>query len=317
MQQVRWGVLGYARIARLNAIPAILRTPEAKLAGVASRDPAKLAECQNAFAPHKTFSTYAALLADPDIDAVYIPLPNALHKEWVIAALRAGKHVLCEKPLGLTAAEVREMIAQAEASNRLLMEGVMYRYTERARLVEAILQSGALGELRHLNASFRFWLDRADTIKEKPELGGGALFDVGCYPVSLLGLLTQAQPVSCKAVATRRNGVDVNVSAILGYESGLIANLHCGFNAFTRIHAEIIGADGMLEIPDTYLDNAGSLRLLTKEGEQEISVPSSDRFGAEFADFSAAILHGRAPKVSLAESLHNAQIMDLLQEAAR
>ena len=317
MRQVRWGVLGLARIARLNAIPAILRTESAVLAGVASRDPAKLAECVRDFAPQKAFTSYLSLLADPDIDAVYIPLPNALHKEWVIAALRAGKHVLCEKPLALTAIEVREMITQAKASNRLLMEGVMYRYTGRTRQVESILQSGVLGELRHLNASFRFWLDRVGTIKENPELGGGALYDVGCYPISLLGLLTQELPSSCQAVCTRRNDVDVNVSAILGYESGLIANLHCGFNAFTRIHAEIIGTDGLLEIPDTYLDNAGVLRLTTKAGVEEIPVAQSDRYGAEFADFSAAILHGGSPRITLAESLHNAQVMDLLQEAAR
>lgn len=316
MEKIRWGVLGYARIARLNAIPAILRAGQI-LAGVASRDPARLAECEAAFAPQKCFASYEALLADPDIDAVYVPLPNALHKDWVVAALRAGKHVLCEKPLALTATQVREMIEAAERSGKLLMEGVMYRYTERTRLVESILRSGVLGEIRHFGATYRFLLDRVDTIKEKPELGGGALYDVGCYPVSLLGLVTQDMPVSCKAVATRKNGVDDNLSALLVYESGLIANLNCGFNAYGRAGAEITGTLGSLEIPDPWFDHAGVLRLNTQSGCEEIPVPGSDRFGAQFADFSAAIREGRSAKITLAQSLHNAEIIDLVQAAAR
>lgn len=312
-QKIRWGVLGYARIARLSVLPAIRRAENAQLVAVASRDPAKLAECNAEFGPVRGYADYAALLADPDIDAVYVPLPNSLHRQWAIAALQAGKHVLCEKPLALTAAEVREMIAAAEASGRVLMEAFMYRYSARTALVQEVLASGALGALRHINASFRFWLDREGTIKEQAALGGGALYDVGCYPVNFLGLVTgQQQPLACQVQATLARGVDVNVSAILMYPNDLIANIHCGFNAFGRNWAEIIGTDGLLEIPEPFQGNAGELRLSTRNGVRTIPVPESDRYALQIQAFSAGLLAGTPQRMTLAESLGNAEVLDRL-----
>lgn len=311
-KQVRWGVLGYARIARLNAIPAIQRSGNAELVAIASRDLAKLAECAEQFSLARLHLKYEDLLADPDVDAVYIPLPNSLHKEWSIAAMRAGKHVLCEKPLALNAAEAREMAAVSRDTGKLLMEAFMYRYTDRMRAVREVISSGVLGPLRHINASFRFLLDRANTIKVDAALGGGALYDVGCYPVNLLGMITGETPKSCHVIAELEQGVDVNLSALLQYESGLIANIHCGFNAFGRMHAEVIGTQGMLEISDTFLDAADDIQIHTKEGTRHIAVEESDRYGAEFHDFSAAILEEREPLLSLDESIRNLEVLDML-----
>lgn len=316
IQRVNWGILGYARIARLSAIPAILRSPNARLHGVASRDAVKLAECRAHF-PQATemvgYDSYEALLADPAIDAVYIPLPNSLHKPWTMAALRAGKHVLCEKPLALDAAEAGEMIAAARAADRLLMEAFMYRYTDRAKKIAEVVRSGRLGKLRHINASFRFFLDRPNTIKVQPELGGGALYDVGCYPVNLLGLITGRVPQAVHALADMDNGVDVNLSAVLRYDDGLIANIHCGFNAAAYMHATLIGTEGVLECSDTFVDFRGHLTLRDKEGTRLIPVDESDRYAAEFTDFSAAILSGDQPALSLDESLRNMQVLDLIR----
>jgi D-xylose 1-dehydrogenase (NADP+, D-xylono-1,5-lactone-forming) len=310
---VRWGVLGYARIARLNAIPAIHREGNAELAAIASRDPAKLAECAAQFPLARLHLKYEDLLADPDVDAIYVPLPNSLHKEWSIAALRAGKHVLCEKPLGMNAAEAGEMAAVSRDTGKLLMEAFMYRYTDRMQRVREVIDSDVLGPLRHINASFRFFLDRPNTIKAKPELGGGALYDVGCYPVNLLGMLTGEVPLRCNAVAEMEHGVDVNLSAIMQYDSGLIANIHCGFNAHGRMHAEVIGTMGVLEIADTFLDAAGDIKLHTKDGTRNIAVAESDRYGAEFRDFSAAILEGREPQLSLDETIRNLEVLDMIR----
>ncbi|MDB5801488.1 MAG: oxidoreductase [Rhodocyclales bacterium] len=312
-QLVRWGILGYARIARLNAIPGMLRAGNAELAAIASRDPNKLAECAEKFSLARLHLKYEDLLADPDVDAVYIPLPNSLHKPWTIAALRAGKHVLCEKPLALNATEAREMAAVSHDTGKLLMEAFMYRYTDRMRQVRDLLDSGVLGPLRHINASFRFFLDRPNTIKAQPELGGGALYDVGCYPVSLLGMITGEVPVRCQATAEFEQGVDVNLSALLQYDDGLIANIHCGFNAHGRMHAEIIGTLGTLEVPDTFLDPAGELRLHTKDGTRSIAIEQSDRFGAEFRDFSAAILEGRQPMLSVDDSIRDLEVLDMIR----
>lgn len=308
---VNWGVLGYARIAKNSIIPAIERADNARLYGVASRNQAELPVGEWA----QSYGDYAALLADPAIQAVYIPLPNSLHKEWVLRALAAGKHVLCEKPIGLTAAEAQEMQQAAVQHNRLLMEAFMYQYTDRVRVIKQVLASGALGELRHINVSFRFLLDRPNTIKMQPALGGGALYDVGCYPVNFIGIVTGRLPVSCKALCETDQGVDTNLSALLQYDDGLIANIHCGFNAFGRNYAEIIGTKGMLIIDKPFLDDAGALHLHTAEGVRELPVSESDRYQAEIRHFSSAVLNQPSRLIPLEETVRNMQVLDMIHAA--
>lgn len=311
---INWGILGYARIARLSVIPAILASGNGRVHALASRDAAKLAEARAQVPDLVGYTSYAELIADPAIDAVYIPLPNSQHRQWAIAALDAGKHVLCEKPLALDAAEAREMAAAARSNERLLMEAFMYRYTDRTRQVKAVLDSGVLGNIRHANLSFRFLLDRPGTIKLQPELGGGALYDVGVYPVNLLGLISGgALPVAVHAEAGFDNDVDVNTSALLRYESGLLATIHCGFNAFGQMGAEIVGTQGRLLVPDPFLGEAGALTLTTKEGSRTIPVAATDRYTEQVRDFAAAIREGRQPLLSLEESIRNLEVLDLIR----
>lgn len=307
---IRWGILGCARIARLQVIPAIARCSNAKLAAVASRDAAKLAEFSTLFGHFTAHSSYEALLNDPQVDAIYIPLPNSMHCEWAIRAMRSGKHVLCEKPLALNHEEAGRMVATARECGVLLMEAFMYRYTDRIRQINRVLESGVLGQIRSINSSFRFFLDRENTIKEQAALGGGAMYDVGCYPLNLIGMISGAEPVSIAVEGDTASGVDTNLSAVLRYDDGLIATLHCGFNAFGRMHSEIIGTHGALLAPDTFLDDAGELTLLSAAGSERIPVAQSDRYGEEIRDFSAAILEEREPALKLAESLMNMQILE-------
>ena len=308
---VNWGVLGYARIAKNSIIPAIARADNARLYGVASRNQADLPTGEW----EQSYGDYAALLAEPAIQAVYIPLPNSLHKEWVLRALEAGKHVLCEKPIGLTAAEAQEMQQAAVQHNRLLMEAFMYQYTDRVRVIKQVLESGVLGELRHINVSFRFLLDRPNTIKMQPALGGGALYDVGCYPVNFIGMVTGRLPVRCKALCETDQGVDTNLSALLQYEDGLIANIHCGFNAYGRNYAEIIGTKGMLIVDKPFLDDAGALHLHTAEGVRELPVSESDRYQAEIRHFSSAVLNQPSRLIPLDETVRNMQVLDMIHAA--
>ncbi|BBQ83258.1 MULTISPECIES: Gfo/Idh/MocA family protein [Enterobacteriaceae] len=308
---VNWGVLGYARIAKNSIIPAITRAENARLYGVASRNQAELPTGEWA----QNYGDYAALLADPAIQAVYIPLPNSLHKEWVIRALAAGKHVLCEKPIGLNAAEAQEMQQAAIQHNRLLMEAFMYQYTDRVRVIKQVLESGVLGELRHINVSFRFLLDRPNTIKMQPTLGGGALYDVGCYPVNFVGMVTGRLPTQVRALCETEQGVDTNLSALLQYDDGLIANIHCGFNAFGRNYAEIIGSKGMLIIDKPFLDDAGALHLHTAEGVRELPVSESDRYQAEIRHFSSAVLNQPSRLIPLTETVRNMQVLDQIRAA--
>lgn len=308
---INWGVLGYARIAKNSVIPAINRAENARVYAVASRNKAELPTGEW----DQSYDDYATLLADDDIQAVYIPLPNSLHKEWVIRALQAGKHVLCEKPLGLTAAEAQEMQLIAVKHNRLLMEAFMYQYTDRVRVVKEAVESGELGNIRHINVSFRFLLDRPNTIKMQPALGGGSLYDVGCYPVNFIGMITGRLPVQCKALCETDQGVDTNLSALLQYDDGLIANIHCGFNAFGRNYAEIIGTKGMLCIDKPFLDDAGTVYLHTSEGVRELPVSESDRYQAEIRNFSSAILNEPSRVIPLEETVRNMQVLDMIRAA--
>jgi D-xylose 1-dehydrogenase (NADP+, D-xylono-1,5-lactone-forming) len=325
-RRIRWGVLGYARIARETVMPAILRASNSEIYALASRAEEKLTEARAKFPTlAKTYTGYDALLRDPDVDAVYIPLPNAQHAAWTIRAAEHGKHVLCEKPLATTAAECRAMFAAGERHGVRLMEAFMYRYTERTRQVVEIVRRGELGEIKHINSTFRFLLANPASIKYKPELGGGALYDVGCYPVNFIGLIVDAiaggapgaggQPETIAAECVRQGGVDVNFAAVLRYPSGLLATVGCGFNAQKRIFSEIIGTKAALEIPDTFFDPAGVITLNVGEERREIPVPASDRFRAEIEDFADAIRENRPPLLSLAETLRNAEVIDRLYAA--
>lgn len=326
-QKIQWGVLGYARIARESLIPAILRASNSELHAVASREDAKLAECSAQFPTPAVYDGYDELLRDPAVDAVYIPLPNSLHREWTIRAAEQGKHVLCEKPLALTAAHCREMTAACAANKVLLMEAFMYRYTDRTRQVLEVLRSGALGEIKFISSTFRFLLANNPTsIKLKPELGGGSLYDAGCYPVNFTGMvmdeITRGQPEatlpeSIVAQCARKGGVDFVYSALLKYPSGLIASLHSGYNAQKVVRSEIVGTQGALDIPDTFFDNPGVLTLSAGQERREIPVAESDRYRLEVEDFADAILQKRAPRLGLAETQRNLEVMDRLQAAAK
>jgi len=314
--RIRWGVLGYARIARESLIPAMGRSRNAVFHAIASRDAETLKACAERFGPRRAYLGYQALLDDPEVDAVYIPLPNALHEEWTLKAAARGKHVLCEKPAALDAAGLRRMSAACEAAGVLFMEAFMYRYTERTRLVRECVDSGALGELRFVESSFRFHLADPASIKYREGLGGGSLYDVGCYPVNFVGLFAGGAPVSVHAEAWTSGGVDVRLSALLRYADGIGAALHCGFDSGRVVASRLIGTKGVLEVPDTWMDEAGALRFSGDSGDREIPVPASDRYRAELEDFSAAILEGRCPRLELEESIANMEVLDSIGKAA-
>jgi D-xylose 1-dehydrogenase (NADP+, D-xylono-1,5-lactone-forming) len=313
-EQVRWGILGYARIAKNELIPAIQRSNNSELYAVASRDAEKLKECQELFQCPKVYTSYDELIEDPDIQAVYIPLPNSMHKEWALKAMRKGKHVLCEKPIALNSEECLEMIRCSEEQGVLLMEAFMYRYTQRTRKVREIISSGEIGEIKFINSVFRFFLNRPNTIKIKPELGGGSLYDVGSYPVNFVGMLMNALPESCQVQAVMENGVDTIFSAVLKYPGGVIANIHSGFNAFPQMNSEIVGTLGRIEVPDTFAGAQGSIVVVTGDGTRRIEVEESDRYGLEVQNFAAAVLGREATLLPLRESLQNMQVLDMLHK---
>lgn len=325
-RKLRWGVLGYAKIARVAVIPGIRKAANSEFFALASRDPNKLAQGRADGPIPKVFSSYEDLVRDPEVDAVYIPLPNSMHREWTLKAAAHGKHVLCEKPMALNVAECREMISAAETHRVTLMEAFMYRYTPRTRKVVEILRSGVLGDIKQVNAFFRFRLVLPN-IRAQAELGGGSLYDVGCYPVNFVGLVVDTLaggkptagglPGKIAVDCVREDGVDVNFSALLHYSSGVMATIQCGFSAHRRIYAEIIGTEGTLEIRDAFLGDGSPLALLIGDERKEIPVDPCDRYQLEIEDFADAVQQGRPPAFSLSETMRNAELVERLLAASR
>ncbi|MBT8395595.1 MAG: Gfo/Idh/MocA family oxidoreductase, partial [Gemmatimonadetes bacterium] len=223
-RKLSWGVISTAKIGQRAVNPAIQASSNGELLAVASRDAGKARAFAEEAGIPTSYGSYQALLDDPSIDAVYNPLPNSLHREWTIRAVEQGKHILCEKPLALDAAECREMEAAAAANGVKLMEAFMYRFHPRTERVLEMVREGEVGDIRQIRSSFTFPLDRPDDIRWDRELGGGALMDVGCYCINVSRTLAGREPVEVRAMANFRDGgVDQQMAGSLRFEDGLLA----------------------------------------------------------------------------------------------
>lgn len=276
MQKFNWGILSTANIGRRAMIPALKASNMAEVMAVASRDLDKAHRFADDLEIKKAYGSYQELLEDDQIHAVYIPLPNHLHKEWSIKAAEAGKHVLCEKPLALTAEDCEAMKAAAEANGVLLMESFMYRHHPRILAAREMLRAGKIGELRVIDAAFTFRLDDVNDIRYQPEMGGGAVMDVGCYCINIIRLMAGREPKVVHArAAWAPSGVDDQLVAILDFEDGLIAHFDCGFNMESRQKCIIAGTDGYLSLPWTYTPGLDETLILDQKGHGS---PEKHRF---------------------------------------
>jgi len=320
--KIKWGVLGYARICQ-RVIPAIIKASNSEFYAFASRNPESLVKCQEKFHCKKTYETYDLLLEDPDVQAVYIPLPNSLHREWTIKAARKGKHILCEKPLALSEKDAREMFEECSLHKVKLMEAFMYRYSDRSAKIREVLTSGVLGDIKYIDTRYHFcFLPNPETdindYRMKPEMGGGSLYDVGSYPVNFIGWVTGSTPVAIDAKAEFKMGVDISLSSVLEYQNGIITNLSCGFDTYTRMYSEILGTKGFLEMPDTFFGNAGTIILNTEDGRKEINVDETERYLLEIEDFTDALINNRKPLFnSMEETIRNMGVIDRLYKSIR
>jgi predicted dehydrogenase len=251
--RLRWGILGCARIARRGLMPGIRTSRTGILQALASRDPDLARAWAAEFGVPRACGSYQEVLDDPEIDAVYIPLPNELHRPWVLAAADAGKHVLCEKPLAIDAREARLMVEHCRRRGVLLMEAFMWRHQPRTRVLLKMVGDGAIGELRLIRSSFSFPIGPGDWRLEPPR-GGGALWDVGCYGVSTARLFAGGEPLRCHALARPGpTGVDLSLAALLEFPGGVLAALDCSFEQPYRCQYELVGSRGVIEVPDAYL----------------------------------------------------------------
>jgi D-xylose 1-dehydrogenase (NADP+, D-xylono-1,5-lactone-forming) len=316
---MRWGVVSTAAINDL-VLPAFARSERAELAAVASRD---LDRARPYAAEHDipaAYGSYGELLADETIDCVYISLPNGLHGEWTRAALKAGKHVLCEKPLTPTAQEASSLYELAEQRGRLLMEAFMYRHHPQTLQAGALVRDGAIGTPRVVRSWFHFTVqDPAVDVRYRKDLAGGALRDVGCYCVSLSNYLFEGAPAEVSSVATlAESGVDEQFAASMLYAGGGLATFDCGIQAPLHIGTAVLGTDGVLEIPTPWYPHLPPMKLLVKRGDvtQEIDAPGDDSYFLEIENFTAAASGEAAARVTPEETLRNLDTIDRLVRAA-
>jgi D-xylose 1-dehydrogenase (NADP+, D-xylono-1,5-lactone-forming) len=322
MNKIRWGLLSTANINR-RLIPAIRQSQRGELVAVASRSQAGADAYARQWQIPQTFGSYEAMLRSDAIDVVYISLPNHLHAEWSIYALRQGKHVLCEKPFALTLAEVDEMAATAVTSGRVLAEAFMYRHHPQTKIVGEWVHQGRLGDLVLIRASFNYAMGSRDNVRLEPAYGGGSLWDVGVYPVSLAQFVTGQTPEWVMGDQwLGATGVDESFAGQMHYGppgSGLAAQISCSFRAPFYTAAEIIGTEGRLSLnrPFIGLEDAGQLIFYPEQGEKQlIAVPEQALYAGEVADMHDAILEGQAPYISLAETRNHVRTVLALYEAA-
>ncbi|WP_082232454.1 Gfo/Idh/MocA family protein [Halobacillus massiliensis] len=302
---MKWGILGAANIAKKALIPALQRTETAEVFAVASLSGKEKDFAEEYHIP-KTYSTYEGLLADQEIEAVYIPLPNHLHKEWTIKAAQAGKHVLCEKPAALTTADAKEMIETCEKHGVLFLEAFMYQFHPQHEKVKSLINEGAIGEVRLIKAGFSFNFDRNGyNIRLDRTKGGGALWDVGCYGVhSALHLMDEeVDKVTAISHIDEESGVDFTTGVSLSLENGIIVQVDCSFEAEGRNEYQVIGSEGSINVHDAYRpdkqDHIGKITLRNEKGVQEL-IETGDQYRLQVEKFMEAA----GQKDSLTE-LHN------------
>jgi predicted dehydrogenase len=316
---LRWGILGAARINR-HLIPQFRAAAGPQtIEAIASRDGAKAYAAAADWQIPAALSSYDALLERRDIDAVYVPLPNHLHAEWTVKAARAGKHVLCEKPLALSVDEV-DRVRGAAADNRVhVAEAFMYRHHAQTDAVVSIVRSGSLGPLRMIRGCFSFFLDREGDVRFDPAMGGGSAWDVGCYPVSYARLVAGTEPVAARADAViGPTGIDVTLAGVLRFPGGLLAAVDCSFVAPFRTEMEIVGERGTLRVPRPFKPGPRETITVVRGDEvEEHIVEGRVLYVDQIENFARAAAGGAAPKVTLEDSRGNVAALRALLDAAR
>ena len=318
MSRLRWGVLGTANIARAQFLPAIFETGQRAVL-VGGRDGSKSAEFARAHGVERSVQGYAAVLEDPEVDAVYIPLPNPLHAEWTVASLHAGKAVLCEKPLGLDPTQVEQVLAVARTATQPLWEAFVFPFqAQHARVVE-LLALGAIGELQEIIGSFHFEVGGPDNIRLSRAMGGGALADVGCYPMRLAHELFGVPAGSATVSAMMGDEVEIDVSALMGYPGQRRLLLTCGFRRAHDTTTVLFGTQGSLRLDNPYHPGRDAVLEVRRAGaDPVVERPTQDvrSFSAALRHIAAALAGEQDPTHTALESaLPVAQSLQLAQRA--
>jgi D-xylose 1-dehydrogenase (NADP+, D-xylono-1,5-lactone-forming) len=314
-----WGVIGATSyVAQKAVLPAIVASPGARLVAVASERAADSGAAR--FGAARAYRAYTALLDDPEVEAVYIPLPNSLHREWVERAAAAGKHVLCEKPLAPTAADAEAMGAACAAAGVRLLEAYMTPYHPRARAIEALVGSGRLGALRFARTAFTGVLDRRADFRLRPEMGGGCLLDVGIYCVAPLVAAAGRPPARVEAAASlAKSGVELSFSGWLDWSDGFAAAIECSFDAPERQSLEIVGTEAAVLVDRAHTPGPEDVAFVLKHRDgrvENIIGAGADPYREMLEHFQSVVRGAAEPRRSCADSVALITVLERLREAA-
>jgi len=322
--KIRWGVIGCAAIAKRAVIPGIRQSVLNEVAAIASRDTDKARETAEELNIPQAYSSYEALLEDDSIDAVYIPLPNHLHKEWTIRAAEAGKHVLCEKPLALTANEAAEMAQACDKAGVLLAEAFMYRHHPSYRMIREVIAAGTIGEIRGIHGTFTFNnADDAANVRYRRNWGGGSLYDVGCYPINAARLLLGTEPEAATVHALfsdGHDGVDMMASGLIEFPGSKSLTFDCGMWAAFRNTLEVVGDKGLIEVPSAFVtgtDGGSNFFVTADGGREEIKVPDVNQYAVQADDFARAIRGEQPLPFRASDAIGNMRVIDACLHSAR
>ena len=314
---IAWGVLSTARIgARL--IEAARKTDAADIVAVASRNSAAAQQFADAHGIAGAHGSYEALIADPRVEAVYIPLPNSMHVEWTKRALEAGKHVLCEKPMDRRPTQVERAFDLAEKRGLVLSEAFMWRHNPQTARLRELLDEGAIGAVRLVRAAFSFMLTRDVDVRLDPELHGGGLMDVGCYCVSGARFVVGGEPLRVSAeVVNGPTGVDMRLTGLLRFDGDVLATIDCGLDLPSRSELEISGTEGRIVLADPWHCIDPAIVIERGYDREIVDVEAADSYTLELEDMAAAIGGERAPLLGRADAVGQARVIQALYRSAR
>lgn len=327
MKPVKWGIVSTADIGLKKVIPAMLRAKGVEIAAIASRDLARAKEAAARLGIPKAYGSYEALLADPEIEAIYNPLPNHLHVPVTLQALEAGKHVLCEKPIALTAAEAGQLIAAAQKSGKQVSEAFMVRYHPQWRRARDLAQSGRLGEVKLISSVFCYFNDDPANVRNQAEIGGGGLYDIGCYPIVTARFVFGAEPLRVSAVIDRDPvfKTDRLTSALAEFPGGR----HLVFAAATQLvprqHVQILGTKARAEVMIPFNAPPGQPTILRIDDGSDLTganivaetLPACDQYTLQGEVFSAAIRGEAKLEFGIEDAVHNMRVIDAMFAAAK
>ncbi|MDD2971567.1 MAG: Gfo/Idh/MocA family oxidoreductase [Lachnospiraceae bacterium] len=330
-KKVNWGILGCASIAKVRMIPGLLNAQNAVLYAVASRGIERVNEFAELFPIEKKYDNYDALLADKKVNAVYIPVPNAKHFEWVEKAAKAGKHILCEKPLALNEREARKMYGICEEEGVLLMEAFAFRHAPLIQKVKEVIDKGTIGKVKYIESHLTDVLEDGTNIRMNQSLGGGSFYDMACYNISTISyLLGLREPLRVKSFAEMdwNYGVDVSNTTLLQYEDGIQAASYSSLNSYSRGYYAVVGEKGRIEVPCNF--NCRNLQKFTvviegvtdsveiiNEKKIQYTVMCPDNYKLEIEQFCRCILNGEKPLISKEETILNARILDQAMDSVK